>query len=116
MIVSILQDKQIEFDCQMLVDILRISNESPKVFEINIIPIIKGFIYDESVILHTCRNDFSPRAKIKNQDVLLQPGLLHRIIAYNILPKKDIMMRSHSWTCVCLIIWLKIGLLIYHIL
>jgi len=40
------------------------------------------------VILHTCRNDFSPREKIKNQDVLLQLGLLHRIIAYNILPKK----------------------------
>lgn len=40
------------------------------------------------MILHTCRNDFSPREKIKNQDVLLQLGLLHRIIAYNILPKK----------------------------
>jgi hypothetical protein len=38
--------------------------------------------------LHTCKNDFSPRAKIKNQDMLLQPGLLHWIIAYNILPKK----------------------------
>jgi hypothetical protein len=31
----------------MLVDILRISNESPKVFEINIILIIEGFRYDE---------------------------------------------------------------------
>jgi hypothetical protein len=31
----------------MLVDILRISNESSKVFEINIIPIIEGFRYDE---------------------------------------------------------------------
>jgi hypothetical protein len=31
----------------MLVDILRILNESPKVFEINIIPIIEGFRYDE---------------------------------------------------------------------
>jgi hypothetical protein len=39
-IVSSLQDKHIEFDCQILTDILGISNEGPRVFEIKIIPTI----------------------------------------------------------------------------
>jgi sulfopyruvate decarboxylase TPP-binding subunit len=39
-IVNSLQDKHIEFDCQILTDILGISNEGPRVFEIKIIPTI----------------------------------------------------------------------------
>jgi hypothetical protein len=53
-----------------------------------VILIIKGFIYDEVIVLHTNRRDFAPRAKIKIQDLFLRSKVLHRIIAHNILPKK----------------------------
>jgi hypothetical protein len=53
-----------------------------------VILIIKGFIYDEVIALHTNRRDFAPRAKIKIQDLFLRSKVLHRIIAHNILPKK----------------------------
>jgi len=53
-----------------------------------VILIIKGFLYDEVIVLHTNRCDFAPRAKIKIQDLFLQSKVLHRIITHNILPKK----------------------------
>jgi hypothetical protein len=48
-----------------LENILGISNDRPHVFEMNIIPTIKGFVYDEVVIMHTRRHDFVPGAKLK---------------------------------------------------
>ncbi|KAF9663445.1 hypothetical protein SADUNF_Sadunf17G0050800 [Salix dunnii] len=71
-----------------IADILGISNDGPRVFEIKIIPTIEGFIYDYAVALHTGNTEFALGAKIKSQDLLLRPRLLHRIIAHNILPKK----------------------------
>ncbi|KAG5235412.1 Retrovirus-related polyprotein from transposon [Salix suchowensis] len=68
-IISTLQGNPIEFNCAVLADILGISNDGPQVFEIKIIRPLKG-------------------AKIKSQDLLLRPRLIHRIIAHNILPKK----------------------------
>ncbi|KAF9662218.1 hypothetical protein SADUNF_Sadunf18G0030400 [Salix dunnii] len=87
-IISTLQENPIEFNCAVLADILGISNDGPRVFEIKIIPTIEGFIYDYAVALHTRNTEFAPGAKIKSQDLLLRPRLLHRIIAHNILPKK----------------------------
>lgn len=87
-IFSSLQDKYTEFDCQILTNILGILNKGPRVFEIKIIPTIKGFIYNETIALHIGTLDFAPGAKIKSQDLLLQPKIIHRIIAHNILPKK----------------------------
>ena len=87
-IISTLQENPIEFNCAVLADILGISNDGPRVFEIKIIPTIEGFIYDHAVALHTGNTEFAPGAKIKSQDLLLRPRLLHRIIAHNILPKK----------------------------
>lgn len=40
------------------------------------------------MILHSDRNDFAYRAKIKSKDLLFWPRLLHMIITHNILPKK----------------------------
>ena len=87
-IMSSLQGNPIEFNCAELADILGISNDGPRVFDIKVIPIIEGFSYDHAVALHTGNNGFAPGAKIKSQDLLLRPRLLHRIIAHNILPKK----------------------------
>lgn len=87
-IFSSLQDKYTEFDCQILTNILGILNKGPRVFEIKIIPTIKGFIYNETIALHIGTLDFAPGAKIKSQDLLLQPKIIHRIIAHNIWPKK----------------------------
>lgn len=70
-IVSSLQDMHIEFAYDTLANILGISNKGPRVFEIKIIPIIDGFVYNEAIILHIGSHDFAPRAKIKSQDLLL---------------------------------------------
>ena len=67
---------------------MSILNKGPRVFEIKIIPTIKGFMYNETIALHIGTLDFAPGAKIKSQDLLLQPNIIHRIIAHNILPKK----------------------------
>jgi hypothetical protein len=37
-------------------------------------------VYDEVVAWHIGRLDFTPGAKIKSQDLLLRPMILHRII------------------------------------
>ena len=87
-IMSTLQGIPIEFDCAELAEILGISNDGPRVFDIKIIPTIEGFSYDYAVALHTGNNGFAPGAKIKSQDLLLRPRILHRIIAHNISPKK----------------------------
>jgi len=65
-IFSSLQDKYTEFDCQILTNILGILNKGPRVFEIKIIPTIKGFIYNETIALHIGTLDFAPGAKIKS--------------------------------------------------
>ena len=62
-IASSLLNKHIEFDCKTLGNILEISKEGPKVFEVKIIPTIGDFGYDEAVIMYTSRPDFSPKAK-----------------------------------------------------
>jgi len=62
-ITSSLLNKHIEFDCETLGNILRISKEGPKVFEVQIIPTIGDFEYDEAVIMYTSRPDFAPKAK-----------------------------------------------------
>jgi hypothetical protein len=54
-----------------LENILGISNDRPHVFEMKIIPTIKGFVYDKVMIIHTRRHDFASGAKIKSQDLLL---------------------------------------------
>jgi hypothetical protein len=64
-IMSNFQNKLIEFNYEILANILGISNDRPHVFEMNIIPTIKGFVYDEVVIMHTRRHDFVPGAKLK---------------------------------------------------
>ena len=84
-IVSSLLNKYIEFDCETLGNILGISKKGSKVFEVKIISIIGDFGYDEVVIMHTRRHDFAPKAKNKCQEFLLQPRLLHCIIAHDIL-------------------------------
>jgi len=60
-IASSLLNKHIEFD--NLGNILGISKEGPKVFEVKIIPIIGDFGYDEAVIMYTSSSDFAPKAK-----------------------------------------------------
>jgi hypothetical protein len=85
-IVSSLLKKHIKFDCETLGNILGISKKGPKVFKIKIIPTMGDFGYDEAVIIHTRRRDFAPKVKNKSQEFLLQPRLLHRIIAHDILP------------------------------
>jgi len=45
-------------------------------------------VYNEEVALNTGSYNFTPSAKIKSKDLLLQPKILHRIIAHNILSKK----------------------------
>jgi hypothetical protein len=62
-IASSLLNKHIEFDCETLGNILGISKEGPKVFEVQIIPTIGDFEYDEAVIMYTSRPDFAPKAK-----------------------------------------------------
>jgi len=52
-----------------------------------IIPTIEGFVYDDVIIMHTCRHDFVLAAKIKSQYFMLKSRLLHRIITHDILPK-----------------------------
>lgn len=76
-----MQDKPIVFDCDTLGEILGISNEGPKVFKVKVIRTIEGFVYDNAIVLHTSRYDFSLREKIKSQDLLLRPRILVRIIA-----------------------------------
>jgi hypothetical protein len=88
MFVGSLQNKHIEFDCDTLTKILSIYNEGPRVFDVNSIPTIKGFTYDEVAVLHAGRYNFVFKAKIKSQVLLLRPRILHRIIAHNIFPKK----------------------------
>jgi hypothetical protein len=45
-----------------------------------IAPTIEGFVYDDFVMMHTDRHDFASGAKIKSQDLMLKPRLLHKII------------------------------------
>ena len=45
MIVNSLQNKHIEFNCDILAKILGISNEGPRVFKVKVIPTIEGFTY-----------------------------------------------------------------------
>jgi hypothetical protein len=45
-------------------------------------------VYNEEVALNTGSYNFTPSAKIKSKDLHLQPKILHRIIAHNILSKK----------------------------
>jgi len=71
-----------------MLDILGISNDGLKVFEMKIIPTNERFVYNEEVALNTGSYNFTPSAKIKSKDLLLQPKILHRIIAHNILSKK----------------------------
>jgi len=88
-IFSSLQDKSIIFDCDTLGDILGISNKGSRVFEFKVILIIKGFVYNDVVVLYMGKYDFAPEAKIKNQDLLLKPRIIHKIITYNSFPKKE---------------------------
>jgi hypothetical protein len=46
-------------------------------------------MYDEVVAQYTNRLDFTPGAKIKSHDLLLYPRIFYRIIAHNILSKKE---------------------------
>jgi hypothetical protein len=87
-IVSHLQNKLIEFDCDTLWNILAISNEGPRLFKVKIIPTIGDFMYDKVVAQYTNRLDFTPGAKIKSHNLLLYLRIFYRIIAHNILPKK----------------------------
>lgn len=66
---------------------MSISNERPNVFDMKIAPTIEGFVYDDVLMMHTDRHDFASGAKIKSQDLMLKPRLLHKIITL-ILPKK----------------------------
>ena len=45
-------------------------------------------MYDEVVAQYTGRLNLAPGVKIKSQDLLLWPRLIHQIIAHNILLKK----------------------------
>jgi len=65
-IFSHLQNKCIEFDCETLDNILGISNEEPRVFEVKIILTIVDFMYDEVIAQHTSQLDFTPGVKIKS--------------------------------------------------
>jgi len=44
-------------------------------------------VYDDVIIMHTCRHDFALAAKIKSQYLMLRSRLLHRIITHDILLK-----------------------------
>lgn len=48
----------------MLTNVFCIFNKGPRVFEIKIIPTIKGFMYNETIALHIGTLDFTPGAKI----------------------------------------------------
>jgi len=65
-IMSSLQNKAIEFNCEILANILGISNDGPHVFEMKIIPTIKGFLYDKVEIMHTRGHNFASSVKIKS--------------------------------------------------
>jgi hypothetical protein len=65
-IISILQNKAIEFNCEILANILGISNDGPHVFEMKIIPTIEKFLYDKVEIMHTGGYDFASSVKIKS--------------------------------------------------
>ena len=66
-----MQDKQAEFGCQTLTDILGISNERPGVIEMKSIPIIDDFVYDKTISLHINRHDFAHGAKTKIQNLFI---------------------------------------------
>jgi hypothetical protein len=74
-IFSSLQDKYIEFDCQMLTNIFCIFNKGPRVFEIKIIPTIKGFMYNETIactlVQWTLHQVLRLRAKIYSHNLRL---------------------------------------------
>lgn len=72
-IVSSLQNKHIEFDCDTLTKLLGIYNEGPRVLEVKSIP--RGFTYDGVAVLHAGRYNFSFEAKIKSQVLLLRPRI-----------------------------------------
>jgi hypothetical protein len=72
----------------MLKSVLSISNERPRVFDMKIALTIEGFVYDDIVIMHTNRHDFASGAKIKSQDLMLKPRLLHKIITQYIAQKE----------------------------
>ena len=42
----------------MLANILGISNDGPRVFEMKFFPTIEGLIYDEAITMHTRRENF----------------------------------------------------------
>lgn len=71
----------------MLKNILSITNERPNVFDMKIAPTIEGFVYDDFVMMHTDRHDFASGAKIKSQDLMLKPRLLHKIITQYLAQK-----------------------------
>jgi hypothetical protein len=45
-------------------------------------------VYDEDVIMHTGKHDFAPGVKVKSQDLMLRPRVLHKSITHNILSKR----------------------------
>jgi hypothetical protein len=69
----------------MLANIPSISNDDPHVYEMKVIPTIERFIYVETIIMHTGRENFSG-AKIKGQNLMLRPRLFYMVISHNILP------------------------------
>ena len=46
-------------------------------------------MYDDVIIMHTCRHYFALAAKIKSQYLMLRSRLLHRIITHDILLKNE---------------------------
>ena len=88
-IVNHLQNKRIEFDRDTLENILGVNNEGLRVYEVKSIPTIGDFVYDKVIAQHNGQLDCALGAKIKIQDLLLCSRILHRIIAHNILPKKE---------------------------
>jgi len=62
----VLINKLIEFDCETLDNILGISNEGPRVFEVKIIPTTVDFMYDEVIAQHPSQLDFALGVKIKS--------------------------------------------------
>jgi hypothetical protein len=74
-IVSHLQNKWIEFDCNTLGNILGINNEGPRLYKVKIIATIGDFMYDEVVAQYTDQLDFAPGVKIKSHDLLLCPRI-----------------------------------------
>ena len=84
-IASSLLNKHIEFDCETLGNILGISKEGPKVFEVQIIPTIGDFEYDEALIMYTSRPTLLLKQRIKVRSFSYNLDYFHRIIAYDIL-------------------------------